>query len=338
VSHAEDLFRRAAPSDEEAERQREIREVALEAAYDAAGGVVFSLLEELGDTNAKTGTRKVISSLVAAGAPPERMTDLAYLARDRVRAFGLRGGRILDTQVGFYIMTLCNLAKEARRTGWDVQKIAATDRRRHERIIRRSGAAIPQTVGQPARRGERRPKPPTPAEAGALVREPGQQPATYAEAQAQVHQWDAQRQSREAQQRVVRQQAQLYQQLAQAAQVLKTFPEGSRAWERAHWEQQELEHQMAALRQQSGAAPTTAPAASPEGGQQPRRSDRSERDYRDAISYLGAGAWVDGAAWVVWRQPTGLADWVDGGWAAGVSPACSGTGGLRQSHRLLLQL
>jgi hypothetical protein len=248
----EDLFRHAVPLDEGEERRREEREAAMEAAYDAAGGVVRSLLEEFGDTNVRAGTAKALNALVAAGAPAEHMTALAYLARDRVRTFVLRGGRILDTQVGFYLTTLCNLAKEARRKGWQLEQIAAADRRRHERMIRHQGLPMPQIEVQerpphcPARRSTR----PTPEEAEALVIALGQRGEAYAEVQAQVRQMEERKQAREARQQVVRQQAQLYQRLDQAEQDLKTYPEGSLAWERARREQQKLQRQLAALRSQ----------------------------------------------------------------------------------------
>ena len=260
AQHPEDLFRHAAPSDEEEERRREERETALAAASEAAGGVIYSLLEELGDAHAASGTRNVLSFLVAAGAPPVQMPDLAYLARDRVRAFVLRGGHILNTPVGFYITTLCNLAQEARRKGWKLDKIAAADRRRHERAIRQgvqrvAGQATPQESARPACRTTRRP---TPEEAEALVMELGQQEDTYTQAQAQVRQQREAREEREARQQAVQLQARLFSQLAQAEQALKMHPEGSLAWERAQREKQELERQIAALRQQAGPAGDTA--------------------------------------------------------------------------------
>jgi hypothetical protein len=300
--------------DKKEEQPSEEREAALEAAYDAAGGVVYSLLEELGDTNAANGTRKVFSSLVAAGTPPERMVDLAYLARDRVRAFVLRGGRILDTQVGFYITTLCNLAKEARRKDWDVAKIAAADHRRQERIIRRNGQVIPQAQARPARQTTRRLKPPTPEEAEALVMELGQQPETYAEAQTQVRQMEEQRQSREMQIQAVRQQAQLYQQLDQAAQALKTFPEESLAWKRAGREKQELERQIAELRPQMDKTTPRAQEAQPEGSEPLSRQDRSEQEYRESIQ-----AWARARGWTVRHGTYGGSqrDWQIGLMAAG---------------------
>lgn len=286
----EDMFRHAAPLDEEAERQLEEREAALAVAAEAAGGVIFSLLEELGDTYAPGGTRKVLSSLVAAGAPPERMTDLAYLARDRVRAFVLRGGRILDTQVGFYITTLCNLAKEARRKGWNLEKIAATDRRRHERAIRqgeqrRAAQTTPQETQRPARWASRRP---TPAEAEELVLELGQREETYAEAQTKVRQVAEHRQAREARQQAIQRQAQLFSRLAQAEQALIMHPEGGLAWERAQREKQELERQLAALRQPGGVDSSTPP----EGSHPSTIQDRSEQEYREAIH-----AWARARGW-----------------------------------------
>jgi hypothetical protein len=289
---AEDGFRRTAPLDEEEARRREEREQALEAAYEAAGGVVYALLEEWGDTNAAGGTRNVLSSLVAAGAPPVQMVDLAYLARDRVRAFVLRGGRILDTPVGFYITTLANLAKEARRKGWNLEQIAATDRRRHERALHRGaqrqpGQSAPQPQPRLTRPAQRKP---SPAEVETLVIELGQQEETYAQAQEQVRQVQEQRHAREARQQAIRQQADLFMQLDQAQQALKQHPEGSSAWERARREEQEIERRIAALRQPAPETPL--PTAPP--GQHAARPARSERDEREAIH-----AWARARGWTV---------------------------------------
>lgn len=296
AQRSENQFRRAAPLDEAAERQRAEREQALSLAYEAAGGVITSLLEELGDTNTAGGTRKVLSSLVAAGVPAERMANLAYLARDRVRAFILRGGRILDTQVGFYITTLCNLAKEAQRKEWNLEQMAAADRRRHERAIRlgaqcRAAQMTPQEAAQRPERWTARK--PTPTEAEALVLELGQQEATYAEAQAQVRQVKEHRQAREARQQAIQQQAQLFSRLAQAEQALTMHPEGSLAWERTQREKQELEQQIAALRQPGGVS-STAPAAPPETIPHPLTQDRNEQEYREAIH-----AWARARGWTV---------------------------------------
>ncbi len=300
TQRSENQFRRAALLDDEEKRQREERKAALQAAYEAAGGVVYSLLEEFGDTNAASGTRKVLSSLVAAGAPPERMTDLAYLARDRVRAFVLRGGRIVDTQVGFYITTLCNLAKEARRKGWNLEKIAAADRRRHKRVIRqgeqcRAAQTTPQEIQRPARWASERP---TPAEAEELVIELGQQEAIYAEAQAQARQVKEHQQAREARQQAIHQQAQLFSRLAQAEQALTMHPEGSLAWERALREKQELEQQIAKLRPPEGVA--SAAPAPPENSPHPSIQDRSEQEYREAIH-----AWARVRGWTVKHRAYG---------------------------------
>jgi hypothetical protein len=291
--HSEDQFRRAAPLDEEAERRREEQETALDAAYDVAGGVVASLLEELEATDVARGTRQVLTALVEAETPVEWMTDLAYVARKRVRDFVEDGGRIFDTKAGFYISTLRNLAHEARgkrRKGWDVQRIVAADRRKRERrhalAQRGSEYATHQATSRLAPRRERRPAPPTPAEAEALVRELGQQKETYAEAQAQVRRQQEERQAREARQQAIQQQAQLFIQLDQANQALQQHPQGSRAWERAQREKQEIERQIAVLRQPAGAPP--------EAGQQPPKPDRSEAEYREAIH-----AWARARGWTV---------------------------------------
>lgn len=223
------------------------------------------------------------------------MTDLAYLARDRVRAFVLRGGWILDTQVGFYITTLCNLAKEAQRKRWDVEKIAATDRRRHERAIRQGerhkpGHTPSEPLPRPARPARRRP---TPEETEALVMEVSQQPETYTQAQALVRQMEERRQAREVRRQAIQQQSHLFSQLAQAEQALTVHPEGSLAWERAQREKQELEQQIAKLRHPEEVTQAV-PVAPPESIHYPPMQDRSEQEYREAIH-----TWARTRGWTV---------------------------------------
>ncbi len=246
----EDQFRRAAPlADEEQERE----DARFQAAWEMAGGVISSLLEAYSDAPAvaRRDTFKVLRTYLALGAPIGQIAPLAYLAHARVKAFEMRGGRILKARAGYYVSTVCNLAHEARKKGWDVERIRKADQAKPTQQQR-------QETHRPAQREERRPTRTTPEEAEALVIALGQQPETYADAQVQVRQREEQHQAREAHQQAVRQQAQLYYQIDQAEQALKTFPAGSLTRERARREQQELERQIAALRQQdAGTAPGT---------------------------------------------------------------------------------
>lgn len=143
----------------------------------------------------------------------------------------------------------------------------------------------------------------------------GQQEAVYAEAQAQARKVKEQQQTREARQQAIQQQAQLFSQLAQAEQALTMHPEGSLVWERAERERQELERQIAALRQ-SGEAASAAPAGPPESSQQPPAPDRSEQEYREAIH-----AWARARGWTVKHRTYGGSqrDWQIG--LMGVSKA-----------------
>ena len=249
AQRSEDQFRRAAPLVDEDQEHEQAR---FQAAWEAAGGIISSLLEEYGDAPgvARRDAFKVLRAYLVLGAPAERIAALAYLARQRVKEFEERGGHILKTRAGYYVVTACNLAHEARKKGWDVERIRKADQ---ARLAQKQGQKQPrQETRRPARRAAQRPTRPTPAEAEALVIELGQQEETYAEAQAQVSQMEERRQAYEARQQAVRQQAQLFSQLGQAEEVLKIFPEGSLAWERAQREKQEVERQIAALRKPVG--------------------------------------------------------------------------------------
>ncbi len=253
AQRSEDQFRRAAPLVDEDQEHEQAR---FQAAWEVAGGIISSLLEEYGDAPAvaRRDTFKVLRAYLALGAPIERIAALAYLARQRVKEFEARGGHILKTRAGYYVVTACNLAHEARKKGWDVERIRMADQARLAQKQKHSHP--PQEARRPARRAAPRPTRPTQAEAQALVMELGQREETYAEAQAQIRQMEEQRQARDAQRQAVHQQAQLFSQLGQAAEALKMFPEGSLAWERAQREKQELERQIAALRKPVGGTET----------------------------------------------------------------------------------
>jgi hypothetical protein len=300
----EDLFRCTASLADEDQEQEDAR---FQGAWEAAGGIISSLLEEYGDASAvaRRDAFKVLRAYLALGAPIERIGPLAYLAKDRVTAFKMRGGRILKTEAGFYVSTVCNLAHEARKKGWDVERIRKADQAKPGQKQEQHRQGTHRT----ARQAEPRPRRPTAAETEVLVMELGQQPEIYAEAQAQVRQMEERRQARETQEQVVRQQAQIFSRLDQAKQDLQTFPEGSLVWERARREQQELERQIAALRQQGGEA-----EAAVEGSKQPRGTDRSERECREAIL-----TWAQARGWTVRHGSYGGSkrDWQIGLMAAG---------------------
>jgi hypothetical protein len=288
AQRSEDQFRRAASlADEDQDRD----DARFQAAWETAGGIISSLLEAYGDAPAvaRRDTFKVLRAYLALGAPIEQIAPLAYLARTRVKAFEMRGGRILKTRAGYYISTVCNLAHEARKKGWDVERIRKADQAQPAQQEEQ-----PQQERRwPVRWEARRPTQSTLEEAEALVIELGQRSETYAEAQAQVRQREEQRQAREAHQQAVRQQAQLYHQLDQAEQVLKTFPAGSLARERAQREKQEVEQQIAKLRQ-PGEVTLAASAVSPESIHHPPMQARNEQEYREAIH-----AWARARGWTV---------------------------------------
>jgi hypothetical protein len=110
------------------------RDIALEEANEAAGGVIYSNLVALGDTNAGIGTRVILEALVDAGAPVEVMGALADLGKRRLQRFQYRGGHV-ENRPGFYTNIMRNLASEAKRKYWDVAGIEKQDRRNHERAM-----------------------------------------------------------------------------------------------------------------------------------------------------------------------------------------------------------
>ena len=300
-----DLFRHTICLAGEEQEQEDAR---FQEAWEAAGGIISSFLEEYGDASAvaRRDAFKVLRAYLALGAPIEEIGPLAYLAHARVKAFEMRGGRILKTRAGFYVSTVCNLAHEARKKGWDVERIRKADQAKPAQ----KQEQLRQGTRQPARREERRSTRPTLEDAEALVMELGQQPETYVAAQAQVRQVEERRQARETWEQTQRQQAEVITRLDRAKQDLQTFPEGGLAWERARREQQELEQQIAALRQPGGG---TAGAAV-EGSQRPRGTDRSEQAYREAIH-----TWAQARGWTVRHGPYGGSkrDWQIGLMAAG---------------------
>lgn len=286
AQRSEDQFRRAAPSVDKVWERDDAR---FQAAWKAAGGVISSLLQEYGDAPAvaRRDTFKVLRAYLALGAPIERIAPLAYLAREQVTDYKVRGGKILN-EAAYYVSTACNLAPQARKKGWDVERTRKANLARPAKPEQQR-----QETRRPARRAAPRTTRPTPAEAEALVMDLGQQPETYAEAQAQVRQMEERQQAREAQEQAVRQQAQLFSQLGQAEEALKMFPEGSLAWERAQREKQEAERQIAALRKSAGETGATTQAAQPEGREPLARQDRTEREYREAIhSWARAHGWT----------------------------------------------
>lgn len=114
--------------------------LALAKAERAAGGVLVDLLKHYGDPNPTVGMRTVLVALVEASAPFERLGDLGYLGRNRLRRFQLRGGHIQTTVPGYFINLMRNLASEARGKGWDTARMEREDQLKHEEILRRLAA------------------------------------------------------------------------------------------------------------------------------------------------------------------------------------------------------
>ena len=105
----------------------------IERAEEIAGGVIYSLLDEMGDSNAGVGTHIVVAALVDAGAPLEKMVELAYLGRTRLKRHQSKGGPPIGNKPGYYINIMRNLSDEARREWWNIAKLEERDRRNHER-------------------------------------------------------------------------------------------------------------------------------------------------------------------------------------------------------------
>lgn len=117
------------------------------------GGVLADLLREAGDPTPAVGMRTILMALVDAGAPLEKLVDLVYLGRNRVRRFLARGGRIKTTLPGFYINLMRNLANEAKGKRWDTALIELEDQIKHEEALRRiasRGVGTPQEQQAPA--------------------------------------------------------------------------------------------------------------------------------------------------------------------------------------------
>lgn len=104
---------------------------------EAAASVIYSLLQEYGDTNAGIGAKIILKALIDAGAPDEKLIDLAYFGRARLRRFQMRGGHV-ENKAGYYVNLMRSLAKEARRQRWDTEQMEAIDRKRHEQAMIRS--------------------------------------------------------------------------------------------------------------------------------------------------------------------------------------------------------
>lgn len=96
-------------------------------AEDAAGYVIESVLREFGDLAPAAGRAAILSIYQHYCPPVAVLVDLARLAKRRVQN---RGGHIDSTAPGYFIRTMQNLAKEARRDGWDVGKLIAKSERK----------------------------------------------------------------------------------------------------------------------------------------------------------------------------------------------------------------
>lgn len=142
--------------------------LALAEAEQVAGGVLVDLLQQYGDPNPLVGMRTILVALVEAGAPKERLGDLAYLGRNRLRRFQLRGGHIQTTVPGYYINLMRNLANEARGKDWEAARMEREDRLKHEEILCRIAAR--GMVEPDARRGAGRSEPEQDEEVAEAIR------------------------------------------------------------------------------------------------------------------------------------------------------------------------
>ncbi len=129
-------------------------DLALALAENKAGGIISDLLKQYGDPNPAVGMKTILVALVHAGAPVEKLPGLAYLGRNRLRRWRMRGGQIRTTEPGYFINLMRNLANEAKDKAWDTQLMEVENQVKHEEALRRMG-----TCGE-APRSETAPAPP----------------------------------------------------------------------------------------------------------------------------------------------------------------------------------
>jgi hypothetical protein len=87
----------------------------------AAGGIIASNLTQLGGTGAAEAVERVLSSHAPYRTPAEILAQLADIAKDRTNN---RAAHIdEDAAAGYFIKVLCNLAKEARSSHYDLAKL-----------------------------------------------------------------------------------------------------------------------------------------------------------------------------------------------------------------------
>lgn len=122
-------------------------------AEDAAGFVIESILREFGDLAPAAGRAAILSTYQHYCPPVTVLVDLARLAKRRVNN---RGGHIDSTAPGYYIRTMQNLAKEARREGWDVGKLIARWERKQTPAAQRTPARAASRVPTPYQSGPQR--------------------------------------------------------------------------------------------------------------------------------------------------------------------------------------
>jgi hypothetical protein len=126
---SEDQFRRSSHLSKE--------KMVLNEEQEAASSVIYSLLQEYGDENAGIGSKIILKALIDAHAPDEKLIDLAYLGRARLRRFQMRGGHV-ENKAGYFVNLMRSLAKEAKRRHWDVEQIEEEDKKQHEKAVKRS--------------------------------------------------------------------------------------------------------------------------------------------------------------------------------------------------------
>jgi hypothetical protein len=116
------------------------REQALAEAMQIAGGMIARLLqEELGAFNPAGGMQTILEALVEAGAPLERMADLAALGLKRLHQ-QLALGNPIENQAGYYIAIMRDLALEALVKRWDTAQMEQGDAAKFEQALRSAAA------------------------------------------------------------------------------------------------------------------------------------------------------------------------------------------------------
>jgi hypothetical protein len=115
-------------------------DLALAVAEHEVGHILTEQLCQCNDPNPAVGMKTILIALVNAGAPLEKLRDLAALGGHRLRRWHERGGQIRTTEAGYFINLMRNLANEAKSKAWDTDLMELEDQIKHEQIMRRRAA------------------------------------------------------------------------------------------------------------------------------------------------------------------------------------------------------